>query len=105
MLIRTIERDEFNELIPHNPTLEDLMGKQMEWFSNNSRNLLGSVAEGKRKADWNYVILKRDQEGGFHVHKVMNNFFSSQPAKEDLLISMAELATEGPGLAIPLGPD
>ncbi len=81
------------------------MVEQVAWFSNASGNLLGAIAKGKSEADWNYVVLKHDKAGGFQVHKVMSNFFALKLAKDDLLISMAELATGQPDLSIPLGRD
>jgi len=81
------------------------MVEQVEWLANTSRNLLGTVAKGKNVAGWNYVILKRNKEGDFHIHKVMNSFFSRKAATDDLLISMAELAIEQPDLAVSLGRD
>jgi len=72
------------------------MVEQVEWFSNRSGKLLGTIAKGGRVAGWNYAILKRGKNGDFYVHKVMNNFFSSTAAKVDLLISMAEIAIEQP---------
>src|ERR1700722_12933942 len=105
MNIKSITRSEFNRLLPHNSALENLMVEQVEWFSNAAGNLLAVIAKGKSVAGWNYVILKRDKDGGFYVHKVMDNFFALKPAKEDLLISMAELAFEQPNLSLPLGRD
>ena len=103
MIIRTIPRLEFDRLLPHNSIIEHLMVQQVGWFANPSGNLLGTIAKGKSVAGWNYVILKRNKEGDFHVHKVMDNFFSQKAAKDDLLISMAEMAIEQPDLAVPLG--
>jgi hypothetical protein len=105
MIVTAIPRAEFDQLLPHNSVLENLMVKQVEWFCNKSGNLLGTIGKGQSAAGWNYVILKQDKEGGFHIHKVMNNFFDLKLAKDDLLISMAELAIEQPDLSVPLGRD
>src|SRR5664279_1156987 len=89
MNVKTIPRSEFDRLLPYHPALEYLMVEQVEWFSNRSGNLLGAIAEGKSMVGWNYAILKRDRKGDFHVRKVMNNFFNSNAARVDLLLSMA----------------
>jgi hypothetical protein len=89
MSIKTIPRSEFERLVPHNPALESWMVEQVEWFSDMSGKLLGAIAKGKGMAGWNYVILERDQKGMFHVRKVMNNCFSSEVARVDLLLWMA----------------
>ena len=78
---------------------------QVEWFTNSTGNLLGTLAKGKSVAECNYVILKRDQDGHFQVHKAMHNLLDLKTAKKDLLISMTELAVEQPELAVPLGRD
>jgi hypothetical protein len=103
MSIKTITRSEFNRLLPHNSALEHLMVEQVGWFSNTSGSVLGTIGRGKGVAGWNYVILKQEEKGGFCVRKVMSNFFALKPAKDDLLISMAELASERP--AVLLGRD
>ena len=100
MNIKTISRSEFDRLLAHNPGLENLMVKPVEWFSNRSRNLLGTIAEGERVAGCNYVILKRDQKGHFHIRKVMSNFFNLKAARVDLLLSMAEIAINQPALSV-----
>jgi len=89
MSIRIIPCSEFDQLLPRNPVLETLMVEQVEWFSNGSGNLLGTIAKGKCVADWNYAILKRDKKGDFYVRKVMNNFLNLNAARVDLLLSMA----------------
>jgi len=89
MSIKAIPRSEFGRLVPQNPAIESWMVEQVEWFSDRSGNLLGTIAKGKGAAGWNYVILERDKVGDCHVHKVMNNFFSLEVARVDLLLWMA----------------
>ena len=89
MSIQAITHSDFDRLLPLNPFLENMMMEQVEWFSNKSGHLLGAIAEGEGLSDWNYVILKRDRRGDFHVRKVMGNFFSPRAARVDLLLSMA----------------
>ena len=100
MNIRTIPHSEFNRLLPHNPALENLMVEQVEWFSNRSGRLLGAIAKGECLADWNYIILKRDKKGNFHIRKVMSNFFNLKAARVDLLLSMAEITIKQPALSV-----
>ena len=89
MTIKTIPRSEFNQLLPRDPTVENWTANQVEWFSNGSGDLLGALAGDKGVAGWNYVILERDKLGDFYVHKVTNNFVSSEAARADLLLWMA----------------
>jgi hypothetical protein len=89
MRIKTISRSEFDRLLPQNPALDNVMVVEVEWFSNRSGRLFGTIAKGEGVAGWNYAILKRDKLGNSHVCKVMNNFFSLKAARVDLLLSMA----------------
>jgi hypothetical protein len=91
MSIRAIPRTEFDQLLANPSALESLMVEEVEWFSNWSGDLLGTIAKGKSVAGWNYVILKRDRKGEVHVRKVMSNFFDLKAARVDLLLSMAEM--------------
>jgi hypothetical protein len=100
MRIRAIPRYQFDRLLPHHFALESLMGEEVEWFSNQSGNMLGAVARGEGVAGWNYVILKRDKQGDLHFRKVMSNFFSLRAAKVDLLLSMAEIESANQEAAI-----
>jgi len=95
MSIQTIPRPEFDRLLPLNPALENMMVKQVEWFSSKSGHLLGAIAKGRGFSDWNYAILKRDREGDFRVRKVMGNFFNLKAARIDLLLSMAGIEVLG----------
>ena len=91
MNIRAIPRPEFERLLPHYFPLESLMGKEVEWFSSRSGNLLGTIAKHEGVAGWNYAVLKGNENGDFRVRKVMNNFFGLNAARVDLLLSMAEI--------------
>jgi hypothetical protein len=91
MNIQSIARSHFDRLPPQNPALDNVMVEQVEWFSNRSGSLLGTVAKGEGVAEWNYAILKRDRKGDFHVRKVMNNIFNLRAARVDLLLSMEGL--------------
>ena len=74
------------------------MVEEVEWFSNRSGNLFGTVARGEGEAGWNYAILKRDRKGEFHVRKVMNNFFNLNATRVDLFLSMTEIPAQIPGV-------
>src|ERR1039457_6325668 len=100
MNIKTISRSEFDRLLAHNPALKNLLVEPVEWFSNRSGSLLGTIAEGERVAGCNYVMLKGDQKVHFHIRKVMSNFFKLKAARVDLLLSMAEIAINQPALSV-----
>lgn len=103
MNIKTISRPDFDRLLPQDSELKNLMAEQMEWFSNRPGTMLGTIGTDKNVAGWIYVILRQDKDGQFHVYKIRNNCFPLDCLRDDLLISMAELAIEQPDLCIPLG--
>jgi len=100
MNIKTISRSQFDRLLTHNPALKNMLAEEVEWFSNRSGNLLGTIAEGGCVTGWNYVVLKRDKKGDFHTRKVMGNFFNLKAARVDLLHSMAGIAISQPALPV-----
>jgi hypothetical protein len=100
MIINNISRSEYDRLLAYNPVLKHVMVNQVEWFSNRSGNLLGTVAEGESVAGCNYAILTRDKTRNFHIRKVMSNFFNVKAARIDLLLSMAEIAINQPALSV-----
>jgi hypothetical protein len=99
MNIKIIPRSEFDQLLAHIPALKNLMVEQVEWFSNRSGSLLGTIAEGECLAGWNYAVLKRDKKGDFHIRKMMSNCFNLKAARVDLLHSMAGIAISQPALS------
>jgi hypothetical protein len=106
MTVKSISCSEFDQFLPHYPALESLMVEQVQWYSNRSGSLLATIAKGGGAAGWNYVILKRDKKGEFHVRKVMNNFFNLNAAKVDLMLSMTSIGIdhfEPPALPATLG--
>jgi hypothetical protein len=52
------------------------MGEQVEWFTNQARNLIGTIALTKAGRSWNYAILRRNKLGNFQVCDIGQNFFS-----------------------------
>lgn len=92
MPVKRIPREQFNQLQPLQQVLESLTGEEVEWFAAKPGDLLGTVAKGKGKAGWNYVVLKRKKTGGIKVCHVEANFFSRNAARIDLLLTMATAA-------------
>ena len=100
MIIKTIPRPEYDRFLAHIPALKNLMVEQVEWFSNRSGNLLGTIGEGECLAGWSCAILKRDKKGDFHIRTVISNFFNVKAARADLLLSMAETAINQPAVSV-----
>ena len=93
VLVKSIGNGEFNRLLPSHLVLEDLMAGQVEWFGNKPRNLIGTIAEGRGQAGWNYAILRRSKVGDFCVSDVRANFHSYKAARADFLLAVAGVRT------------
>lgn len=76
LAIKNIGRWEFNRLLPHHLVLESLTGEQVEWFANQAKNLIGTIALTKTGRSWNYAILRRNKLGNFQVCDIGQNFFN-----------------------------
>jgi hypothetical protein len=53
-----------------------MMGTQAEWFANQAKNLIGTIALTKAGRSWNFAVLKRNKQGNFQVCDVGQNFFN-----------------------------
>ena len=74
--IQHIARQEFDQLLPQHLVLENLMGRQVKWFTNKAKSLIGTIAVSKVGRSWNFVVLRRTKQGTFQVCEVGQNFFN-----------------------------
>ena len=88
MVIKAIGRAEFIYRLSLDSDLEHFIGKEVEWFSNKTGNIIGTIALGDRGRGWNYVILKRNQLGKFHVCDVVCDFYNHRAARVDFMFAM-----------------
>ena len=88
MIVKDIGRAEFVRRLSLDTDLEDFVGKEVEWFSNETGNIIGTIALGDSSRGWNYVILKRNRIGEFHVRNVVCDFYNHAAARVDLMLAM-----------------
>ena len=72
MQIKNISRDEFNLLFPNACYIGVVVGHQVEWFTNEAGNILGTIGEDRTASDWLCAVLQRDDAGNFRVTKIAN---------------------------------
>jgi hypothetical protein len=89
MVIKAIGRAEFIRRLSLDSDLEHFIGKEVEWFSNRTGNILGTIALGDKAKGWNYVILKRNPLGKFHACDVVCDFYNHGAARVDFMLAMA----------------
>ncbi len=88
MVIKAIGRAEFIHRLSLDCDLEHFVGKEVEWFSNRTGNILGTIALGDKGRGWNYVILKRNQLGKFQACDVVCDFYNHGAARVDFMLAM-----------------
>jgi hypothetical protein len=89
VVIKDIGRAEFiRHLSPHSD-LEHFIGEEVEWFSNKTGNIIGTIAlGGSSSRGWNYVILKRNRMGKFHVCNIVCDFYNLAAARVDFMFAI-----------------
>ena len=88
MVVKDIGRAEFIGRLSLHSDLEHFIGKEVEWFTNKTGNVIGTIAQGDKSRGWNYVILKRDQLGKFHVCNSVCDFYNQTAARVDFMFAM-----------------
>jgi len=69
------------------------MGEQIEWFANQAKNLIGTIALTRSGRSWNYAILRRNRLGHFQVCDIGQNFFSLQQTMVQFTYTMVAAKT------------
>jgi hypothetical protein len=67
MALKAISRYEFDKLMPGRSVLERFTGKQVEWFANDVRNVIGAVDHARTGDTWSYVVMKKNVRDVFRV--------------------------------------
>ena len=88
MAIKDIGRTEFIRRLSLHSDLEHFVGKEVEWFTNETGNVIGTIALGDKDRGWNYVILRRNRIGKFRVCNVVCDFYNHAAARVDFMITM-----------------
>ena len=88
MVIKDIGRTEFIHRLSLRSDLEQFIGKEVEWFTNQTGNVIGTIALGDSSRGWNYVILRRNRMGKFHVCKVVCDFYDHSAARVDFMLAI-----------------
>lgn len=63
--IKTVSRERFRALTMSKHPMARVIATEVEWYSDNQENVIGSVLLDHTDQDWNTVILGRDERGLF----------------------------------------
>jgi hypothetical protein len=95
MPIQSISRVVFNELHPNRRPAPEWMQKEVEWFAERSRVLIGYIARHVQSDDWTFVVEGRDEHGEFHPIESADHIDTPENARELLDACMRKLSASG----------
>jgi len=93
MSATSISRAEFVRRLSLDNDLERFIGKEVEWFADDTGNVIGTIALGS--TGWSYVILRRDKLGNFRVCNVRGNLYGLDAARMDIFSEMGAEVRSG----------
>ena len=85
--MRTINQSEFKQLFPYERQLTLFIGEGVEWFTDDTSDVIGIIGQGFSQKIWSYAILKRGQLGYFVVSNVGEYFFNIQMVRSNCLLA------------------
>jgi hypothetical protein len=91
--VRSIGREEFHRLYPYTGKMTAFIGEGAEWFTNDTRSVVGIITHHSIQPPWNYAVLTRDMLGDYQVTHVGKASDSLQMIREECRLAMT---SEGP---------
>src|ERR1035437_1111950 len=88
MALKAISRYEYDKLMPGRAVLERFTGKQVEWFANDAKNVLGAVDHARTGGTWSYVVMKKNVRDVFRVLELKSKLASRAEAEVRLRRAM-----------------
>jgi hypothetical protein len=97
VIINSIGKEAFPQLLPANAVPEMVVGEEVEWFADVAETIIGAIGLNGKTMGWNYAILKRDPRGEFRVSEKQRSLPTRHIARLMLLRRMvgAEAAEAG----------
>ncbi len=96
VIINSIGRQAFHQLLPANAVPETAVGEEIEWFADVAETIIGAIGFGGMNMGWNYAVLKPDTMGEFRVSEKQRNFPTRHTARVTLLRRMAGAEAAAP---------
>ena len=72
----------------HDIATSDPTTGQFPWLADAMGNIVGSIARGRTKRNWGYVILRRNSQGEFEIWKLASGFCDWRKAEHQLMLAM-----------------
>ena len=86
--ISNVSRKEFNRLFTFDSELAPFIGEELEWYADDAKNVISTIARGILGSRWSYTILSRNTLGDFLVSILSRDFMDLQTARVACLQEM-----------------
>lgn len=96
VIVNSIGRQAFHQLLPANTVPEMAVGEEVEWFADVAETVIGTIGLGGMNKGWNYAILERDTMGDFRVSERRRNFPTRHTVRVTLLRRMEGVDCDTP---------
>lgn len=92
--MKITEEEFYNyEVIKH--PMASILGKEVNWFSENENNLLATIINDKIDNDWGYVIILKQPNNEYRAEQVEMSFETREIAESKVLRKLEELIASG----------
>ena len=95
MAIKSISRGDLDQFLPHRLAIGRFIGVEAEWFADEVGNIVGTIAEGATNANWGYVVLRRDVNGGYLFWDLKTRIESCDAARIQIVRAMEATQKNG----------
>jgi hypothetical protein len=89
VIVNSIGKEAFHQLLPANAVPEMAVGDEVEWFADVAETVIGTIGLSGMNKGWNLAILKPDKTGEFRVSEKQRNFPTRHTARVVMLRRMA----------------
>ena len=87
-VISEVSSREFNRFFTSDSELAPFIGEELEWYADDAKNVISTIARGILGSRWSYTILSRNTLGDFLVSILSGDFMDLQTARAACLQEM-----------------
>ena len=102
-MIKNISQEKMDRFLPQRPNIDRFIGAEVEWFSDEVGNIIGTIAEGTTNVNWGYVVLRRDDRGKYHFWDLETGIESCDAARIQMVHTMEAIRKSGQNHSPPVG--
>jgi hypothetical protein len=95
VVIKSISQEEMDQFLPHRFNIDQFIGAEAEWFSDEVGNIIGTIAEGTTNMRWGYAVLRRDDGGKYQFWDLETGIESCDAARIQIVHAMETTRKSG----------